>query len=102
MRLSQEEVKQIKQTFSDFLDGEVVQVFLYGSRTHDALKGGDIDLIWVVPEAKERELNIDKYKVLAALKTAIGDQKIDLGILSQTTLKNHDFYAQVIEEAIQL
>ena len=42
MRLSQYEVESIKKAFQQsFEDGEV---YLFGSRVDDSLKGGDIDL----------------------------------------------------------
>lgn len=102
MRLSDSEVVKIKQVLASFINVNEPKVYLYGSRTDDTLKGGDIDLLWIVPDDLEKSLNIDKYIILTALKKEIGDQRIDLGIVSQPSLEADSFYNQVLEQAVQL
>lgn len=58
--------------------GQNCKVLLFGSRTNDALKGGDIDL-FIVPSVN-RNLYMNKIHFLAAIKSKVGDQKIDVVI----------------------
>lgn len=74
MRLKQYEVDTIKTNFiNTFQEGEV---FLFGSRTNDSKRGGDIDLFLEV--VNRTDLFEKKIKFLAKLKRALGDQKIDI------------------------
>lgn len=102
MRISTEDITNINDALKHYLPHNDIQLYLYGSRMDDNLKGGDIDLIWIVPEQFEKDLNINKYKVLAEIKNNIGDQHIDLAILSKTTLKNDNFYSEVFTSAIKI
>ncbi len=78
MRLTAYQQQAIKQSVLDFLPD--AQVFLYGSRTDDTKRGGDIDLLVLMddrssPGAFERRLHL---KILASFYRTIGEQKIDL------------------------
>jgi len=76
MRLSSFEINSIKQTYSDiFQNGNI---YLFGSRTDDNLKGGDIDLFITIDNLTNRLEK--KLEFLTALKQKIGDQKIDVVI----------------------
>lgn len=79
IRLSKEELKTICQTFTQFfLPNDTLWIF--GSRVHPAKKGGDIDL-YVETECQNADQILDmKLRFLAALKSKIGDQKIDVVI----------------------
>jgi len=75
MRLQQHEIDSI--TFiANRVFGKGTTVILFGSRVHDELKGGDIDL-YIQPMQKEALLK-KKINFLVALKNKIGDQKIDV------------------------
>jgi predicted nucleotidyltransferase len=65
-------------------------IFLYGSRIDLKAKGGDIDLIVISEKLKFR----DKLDLLTKIKESIGDQKIDLTILSKSSFLKHDFFQQ--------
>ena len=58
--------------------GSNSRVVLFGSRTDDMAKGGDIDL-FVVP-ACSSDLYMKKIYFLVSLKSKIGEQKIDVVI----------------------
>ena len=74
MRLNDLYKKAIKETFLEvFKEGEI---YLFGSRVRDDLKGGDIDLYLVVTD--KSNLLEKKIKFLARLKRKIGEQKIDV------------------------
>ena len=77
MRLLNDDIKAIKQTFLEvFKQGNI---FLFGSRVNDSLKGGDIDLYIVPTLALDRAEILDKkINFLVKLKSLIGDQKIDV------------------------
>lgn len=72
MRLTAEEIKTIKQTAS--ASDPKAKVYLFGSRTDDAARGGDIDLLVessVIDSKKKRNLRDRLFHQLGA-------QKVDL------------------------
>lgn len=74
MRLNQQYISVIKQSFEDvFQSGEV---YLFGSRIDDSKKGGDIDLYLIL----NNKINLfrKKLKFLAKIKKVLGEQKIDI------------------------
>lgn len=74
MRLKQYEIDTIKTNFTNtFQEGEI---FLFGSRTNDSKRGGDIDLFLEV--VNHTDLFEKKIRFLAKIKRALGDQKIDI------------------------
>jgi predicted nucleotidyltransferase len=78
MRLSKDYRCIIKEnTLSIF--GKNSKVYLFGSRTDDSKKGGDIDL-FVEPDDRN-DLLSKKIKYLAKLNMLLGEQKIDVIIL---------------------
>lgn len=94
MRLQATEIFAIKNVLAQFIN-QSFKLYLYGSRADDSLKGGDIDLLCIVNKNDEDDLNLNKYKILAAIKSAIGDQKIDLSIKSEQTLQNDIFFQNI-------
>ena len=66
-------VKEVSRWF-----GQNSRVMLFGSRTNDAAKGGDIDL-FIIP-VSTRDIYMKKIHFLASLKSEIGEQKIDVVI----------------------
>ena len=66
MRLSRKEIEVIL-SIARKIYGESVKVYLFGSRTDDSKKGGDIDLLVRTPEGNK-----------GVLKEILGDQKIDI------------------------
>jgi len=89
MRLNENEIKSIKETFIKiFKDGEI---YLFGSRLDDNIKGGDIDLFII--NHKSKNILEDKLDFLVTLKQLIGDQKIDI-------LISKDLNSPIEQEAI--
>ena len=99
MRLSEFEIETIKELAEKHF-GEGTTVYLFGSRTDENKKGGDIDLF--ITNTDEKRLNIEaKVQFLAELKTKIGDRKIDVVFDNDfTTFKSHK-YAKTIGETGQ-
>ena len=99
MRLSEYEIKSIKE-ITRRVFGAKATVHLFGSRTDDHKKGGDIDLfIQCHRQIARAELYDLKIKFLVNLKKAIGDQRIDVLIAGEHMRK---MAQQLNEESIQL
>ena len=76
MRLNDFQIKKIKEAVVSSFGGNS-SVYLFGSRTDDNKKGGDIDLLVVTP-IKGTDLEWRKVEALASIQLDIGDQKIDM------------------------
>ena len=74
MRLTDFESTTIKQSACEVF-GAKTQVFLFGSRTDDTKKGGDIDLYIKAETGKDLK---HKIKFLLLLEQKIGEQKVDV------------------------
>lgn len=72
MRLSNKEIEAIKSVVMEFDTN--AEVKLFGSRTDDTKKGGDIDLLVISNKISFS----DKISILIRLKEKIGEQKIDI------------------------
>lgn len=70
MRLNKaSDIKSIIRSFD-----QSAKVYLYGSRTDDSKKGGDIDLL-VLSQSIDLQ---DKIRILSYIYALIGEQRIDL------------------------
>ncbi len=76
MRLQSKEIEHIL-TVARNIYGTGVKVYLFGSRTDDSKRGGDIDLL-VRTDSKEKKGVLARIRMIAKLKQALGDQKIDV------------------------
>lgn len=79
MRLTTAQAAAIRKAAIDTF-GEPVGVWLFGSRTDDAKRGGDIDLlIQPRPELIGQAVQL-KIRLLGELEKALGERKIDIVI----------------------
>ncbi len=93
VRLKEKEISAIKETIECF-DSDA-EVWLYGSRTDDSKRGGDIDLLIF-----SQKLSFsDKLKIKVQLYKKIGEQKIDM-IIAKDDKK--PFVRIALENAILL
>lgn len=100
MRLSEFEIETIKE-LAEKRFGEGATVYLFGSRTDENKKGGDIDLF--ITNKDEKRLNIEaKVQFLAELKTKIGDRKIDVVFDNDFTRQKENFYRSIIRDRVKL
>ena len=76
MRLTPHEIDQIRRV-AERIFGADVQVFLFGSRTDDTARGGDIDLLIDTPRTELMTYD-NRITFLVDVKKAIGDRKIDV------------------------
>ncbi|MFA3783470.1 nucleotidyltransferase domain-containing protein [Melioribacteraceae bacterium 4301-Me] len=97
MRLKKEYIEIIKSAVKYYF-GESTQVFLFGSRTDDNKKGGDIDL-YIETDIKDHVFE-KKIKLLRKLHKELGEQKIDIVINNFTGDKY--IYRAAKEEGIPL
>ena len=95
MRLTAFEVNAIKQSAQEVF-GPKVEVLLFGSRTDDEKKGGDIDLYIKAPTGNDLK---HKIEFLVALEQKIGEQKIDV-ILAED--QNRPIEQQAIKTGVLL
>jgi predicted nucleotidyltransferase len=84
MRLTTFEIESIKKIFKEiFKDGSI---YLFGSRTDDTKKGGDIDLFLRLNYQLDAEEKLNKKSQFRMkLENAIGEQKIDIIISEDIT-----------------
>jgi predicted nucleotidyltransferase len=76
MHLTSEQILAIKKTAHQVL-GQDARVTLFGSRVNDALKGGDIDLLFEVDRAVDNRAVV-MGALYASLISSLGDRKIDV------------------------
>ena len=74
------------------------KIYLFGSRTDDRLRGGDIDLLVV----SNRVSLADKLDILARIKQILGEQKIDLLVKSAQDAASDPFVADILKSAVLL
>lgn len=102
MRLTQTE----QQTFITVLAKYVkpsAQLRLFGSRIDDTAKGGDVDLLLILPDPQnQHHLLFYKGDILAEIKTVIGEQKIDLIITTQQGIDNSAFLQSIYPSSVLL
>lgn len=82
MRLTPEQAQIIKAA-SQKIYGEKSNVYLFGSRTDDNLKGGDIDL-YLEPEHQDHGLE-QRLQLNSLLQMQLGEQQIDIIIAKDPT-----------------
>jgi predicted nucleotidyltransferase len=75
LRIKEKHIEEIKHASREYF-GENAKVYLFGSRTDDNKKGGDIDLYIETHEAGN--IIERKIKLLGKLNTILGEQKIDI------------------------
>ena len=79
MRLTQEQQRIITGTLKQHF-GAASQIWLFGSRVNDDVRGGDIDL-YIEPEIQAPDAVVQaRLDALIELKQRLGEQKIDLVI----------------------
>ena len=77
MRLTPAQTSIIRETLKRHF-GPMTHIRLFGSRTDDSAKGGDIDL-YIEPDIQSPDEIVEaKLNALVELHRALGEQKIDL------------------------
>lgn len=99
MRLTPYQHRVIKEEVARVM-GEGVRVLLFGSRTDDRLRGGDIDLYLETPEPR-RQAWRDVLRLNARLQQRLGEQRIDI-VLYQPGEPLRPIHLQARKEGIPL
>jgi hypothetical protein len=103
MRLTDAQVHALINGLTPFIHGARVELRLYGSRVHDHMKGGDIDLLILTEQAGVADSLMElKHVLLSNMKKFIGDQKIDLKIVAQEDVATDSFLKMVLPSSILL
>lgn len=103
VRLTDHQIKAITLAIKKYVKNKKAKLYLYGSRTRLNSKGGDIDLLLLLKSTKDKpELLAVKYKILAAIKNYIGDQKIDLLIATDKDKDSDNFLKIIVPSAVLL
>ena len=91
MRLNQKQIDYFKKLSLEIFNSS--DIYLFGSRTDDSLRGGDID-IYIQTDKKEDILK-SKIIFLREFEKVFGEQKIDL------IIDNHSVKKEIFEIAKQ-
>lgn len=103
MRLTDAQKHALINGLTPFIHGAGAELRLYGSRVHDHLKGGDIDLLLLTDQAGLADSLMDlKHVLLANMKKYLGDQKIDLKISAKQDVNQDIFLKMIITKSILL
>jgi hypothetical protein len=103
MRLRPDHLSQIIAALTQFIKEEEATLFLFGSRTQDHLKGGDIDLVLMLRnETAFQFLKQNKHQLLAALHLKLGERKIDLRLALESNYMDDSFFQVIMPGAVQL
>lgn len=77
MRLNQHQIETLKSLAAEIF-GNQAKLMLFGSRTDDNRRGGDIDLYVTGIDQPLEQLLDAKLQFLVKAKQALGEQRIDL------------------------
>jgi len=102
MRLTEKEKNVLISVVSEHASKNS-ELRLFGSRTDDSAKGGDIDLLLLVAdEYTKKALTNHKIEILVKIKNLIGDQKIDMIIATSQGIAESAFLSSVFPESVCL
>lgn len=99
MRLNDQEIVTIRAVVRRLL-GTESRVSLFGSRTDDSARGGDLDLLVDVGYALDNRA-ATASRLEAELQLALGDQKIDV-IVVDPTVRHAEIHESARSSAIPL
>lgn len=105
MRLEASEIEGIKQSIFHYVPEGQCSLYLFGSRADLRKKGGDIDLLLVIKAGTSPtrdQVQCHKLEILVDIKSAIGDQKIDLVIAQEHELLIDPFLREIMKTAVGL
>jgi hypothetical protein len=100
MRLKDSEVQAIVAAFRPLLTRVGGELFLFGSRVIDTKKGGDIDLLAVVPEAQIDAVVGEKARLRDSIQRVIGEQRIDVTVASPEKMKSDAFLLSIADSIV--
>lgn len=102
MRLNRHELNVFAAVLGSRLKQRQARLYLFGSRTEDRLKGGDIDLLVLAPVEVIKNLRSEKHSLLAEFKKELGEQRIDLTLAEAAKARQDPFLRLALRTAILL
>ncbi len=103
MRLTNQQASGIIQAFSLFIHPSSTLLYLFGSRTKDHLKGGDIDLLLLTSDKNLLTLlRAQKHLITLEIQNRIGERKVDLTIALEEDAVTDPFIKTILPSAILL
>ena len=100
MRLTQIQRDQIFSVFKSRLEFEE-KLYLFGSRTREDRRGGDIDLLLVTERIDF--FRSQKIQLLDEILKSLGEErKVDLVFANQNLLESDPFIRSIFSDAISL
>lgn len=95
MRISSSDSRIIKEKTLEIF-GSSASVFLFGSRTDDTKKGGDIDLFIETEEVKDSVKK--KITLMTELQFKLGERKIDIVMASKNDINDIPLIVKIARE----
>jgi len=95
LRISSSDSKIIKEKTLEIF-GSSASVFLFGSRTDDTKKGGDIDLFIETEEVKDSVKK--KITLMTELQFKLGERKIDIIMASKNDINDIPLIVKIARE----
>jgi hypothetical protein len=102
MRLSFKEQEAIKNAVSACLKQIPFRLYLFGSRTDDQKKGGDIDLLLLVPAEKKETAVELKNRIRIKIFESIPEQRIDITVATAEETGSDEFLRVALKGALFL
>jgi len=97
VRLSPKTYEGILKVIAPY-KGQNIKFYLFGSRTDLSKRGGDIDILVLVPCGwnEEKRFNL-KLEILKSLYKTLGERKIDLIVLEDCDKRKDQFLEGAVE-----
>lgn len=103
MRLRSDHRNKIVAALSPFITGHGAKIFLFGSRTKDHLKGGDLDLALIIQDqVVYQSLKAKKHELLSALHRDLGERKIDIRLGLEENYLEDPFFQSIQSGMIEI
>lgn len=102
MRLKIKEVESIVSVLQPILSRTGGKLYLFGSRADDSKKGGDIDLLLVVPLNELDLCRSQKIKWIDEIHSRLGEQRIDITIAAPEDLESDEFLRSIRSTLVPL
>lgn len=99
MRLTPQQIQVIRQGAID-LAGDAARVWLFGSRVHDDLRGGDVDLLLELDDAVPEPAQL-AARLAAQVSRAMFGRKVDV-IVKAPNLLHLPIHSVALAEGIRL
>ena len=100
MRISNQQKEKILEIVRKSF-GDSAVVYLFGSRTDDSKKGGDIDLL--IESDLDRTEHFNRMiRAVSGIQRSIGDQKIDMIVSSDVNSDTRVIVREAVRTGIRL